>query len=187
MPTKHRGFTLIELLITVVIAALVLTFAVPGFQNIIRNNRRAAQVNEFVTSLNLARSEAIKASARAYVWRSTNGTTLATDSTGVWENGWVVFVDRNGDAALDAGETVQTHAALEGGARLRGPGNFGRWIAYLPSGTSLGNGGLPNDSMTFCDSRGIEEGRQIVVNFTGRTRVEDDHNNFVSVPTDACP
>jgi len=157
---KQNGFTLIELIVTMVIAAIVLTVAVPGFQNIILSNRRAAQVNEYIASLNLARSEAIKSGVRAYVWRSSDGVNLATDSTGDWEEGWIVFTDRDNDAALDNGELIRVHPALDGDSRLRSPGNFDRWIAFRPSGRSLGNGGLPNDSVTFCDRRGIEEGRQ---------------------------
>lgn len=181
MPMKQRGFTLIELLITVVIAAIVLTIAVPGFQTVILNNRRATQVNEFVTNLNLARAEAIKGGRQVFVCRSSSGTACATDTSSVWEDGWIVFVDRDDDDTLDAGETIRVQAAFEGDSTLRGPANFSQWISYFPTGISRGNGGLANGTLTLCDKRGDSEARNIVLSSTGRVSIND------TVASGTCP
>ncbi|WP_343032228.1 prepilin-type N-terminal cleavage/methylation domain-containing protein [Allochromatium palmeri] len=39
----QRGLTLLELLVTLSIAAILVTLGVPGFQDLIRNNRAATQ------------------------------------------------------------------------------------------------------------------------------------------------
>ncbi len=55
-----RGFTLLELMVTVAVVAILATVGVPGFQELIQNNRVTTQTNELVTALNFARTEAVK-------------------------------------------------------------------------------------------------------------------------------
>ncbi len=92
---KRAGFTLIELLVTLAVAAILLVVAVPSFQQFIRTNRVATQANEFATALAVARSEAVKRRATVTVCHSAGATTC----DGGWNDGWLVFVDDNGDGA----------------------------------------------------------------------------------------
>src|SRR3569832_2414901 len=55
-----RGFTLVELLVTISIATILVTLAVPSFSDFVKNNRMITLTNDFVTALNVARSEAIR-------------------------------------------------------------------------------------------------------------------------------
>src|SRR3569832_1392228 len=59
-PGTTRGFTLIEQLVTLAIAVILLTVAVPNYQMFVANSRMASQANEVVGALSLARSEAVK-------------------------------------------------------------------------------------------------------------------------------
>ena len=56
----HPGFTLVELLIVIVVLAIGLTIAVPSLQEFLKNNRVAAQNNELVALISLAKSQAIR-------------------------------------------------------------------------------------------------------------------------------
>ena len=57
---RSPGFTLLELLITMSIAAIVLTIAVPSFRYVTNSNRIAGELNGLLGDLQFARSEAIK-------------------------------------------------------------------------------------------------------------------------------
>ena len=69
MRKQHSGFTLVELILTLVVASIVLTLGVPSFQGIMERNDLAVQVNDFISSLNYARSEAIKRKQNVVICR----------------------------------------------------------------------------------------------------------------------
>ncbi len=56
----QRGFTLIELLVTLIIVTIVATMAVPAFTGFLARQQLASDVNEIISVLSFARSEAIK-------------------------------------------------------------------------------------------------------------------------------
>lgn len=57
--TRKNGFTLLELIITIAIAGILATIAVPAFNNSIARSRLTSNTNQLVGALNLARAEAI--------------------------------------------------------------------------------------------------------------------------------
>lgn len=73
---KANGFTLIELVITVAVAVVLATVAVPGFQGLVMNNRQVADFNEILAGINYGRSEAVK--------RRQPVSIAITDNGGVW-------------------------------------------------------------------------------------------------------
>jgi type IV fimbrial biogenesis protein FimT len=90
--SKNLGFTMVEILVTVAIAAVVMGLAIPSFTSTISSNRLTSFTNEFVTSLNFARSEAIKRGFKIVVER--------TGAVG-WEGGWRVYLDGDGSNAFN--------------------------------------------------------------------------------------
>ena len=87
MKKMSKGFTLIELMISVVVASILLTVAVPNFFSMIQNNRMSATANSLVSALNFARSEAVRRGGTVRVCNTTNATTCAN---GVDWVGWGV-------------------------------------------------------------------------------------------------
>src|ERR1700722_10336280 len=57
---RAAGFTLLELLITMSIAAILLTLAVPSFRYVTNSNRIAGEVNGLLGDLQFARAERVK-------------------------------------------------------------------------------------------------------------------------------
>jgi len=90
-PHEASGFTLIELIVTVAIVAILTVAAVPSFIDLMRNNRSAAQANEFLAALNLARSEAAKRGQNVSLCSSTDAATCSDQND--WTGGWILFVN----------------------------------------------------------------------------------------------
>ncbi len=77
---KARGFTLIELLVTLTIAAILSAFAAPAFTDVMERQRVRSAVDNLRSSLDLARSEAVKRNASVAIVRTGND----------WSEGWEV-------------------------------------------------------------------------------------------------
>jgi len=90
-------------MVTIMVLAILIAIAVPGFQGVMRSNRIATSTNSMLASLSLARSEAIKNAHGAGVCASNNG---AGCNGATWGDGWLVWNDADGDGTLNNGETV---------------------------------------------------------------------------------
>ena len=97
------GFTLMELMITLVIATLLFTVAIPSFNGLIKKNRIATYTNNLVTSLALARSEAVKRGRQVSLCASNNRTNCTNTS---FQQGWIVFTDQNTAGTVDGTDTI---------------------------------------------------------------------------------
>ncbi len=161
--SKQYGLTLIELLVTLAILAILMTLALPSFRDFFSSNRIAAATSDFVTSLNLARSEAIRRGAQV--------TMLSTNGSGDWGGGWTMFVDTDRDEVFDAGEErLRMANALSVPTTLYGDGNFTSFIAFLPTGRITNNVG---GSFAICHDDSTSGAKSITVIGTGRVRVSN--------------
>lgn len=160
------GYSLTDLTTTLTVAGILTATAAPVIRDMTYEQRLATQVNELFGDLQLARSEAIKRSAQVTVCKSSNGS--ACSGTADWQNGWIVFVDTDGDETVDSGETViRVRQTLEGGATLR-YGTSYDYVYYKSDGSAW-----PNATFTFCDARGASGARAIIVTQAGRARISN--------------
>lgn len=177
MPHRQRrehGVTLIELLVTVSIAAILLTIAVPSFQTFLQRNRVQSAASDLVAALNLARSEAIRQGRRVSVCGSANpAATSPTCGTNQWGRGFVVFADADGDGEFDADEDeVLRTGVFPTGLSVTTGNHLRQSITYTASGRPHA---FNNDTIRFCAGNFR---RDVIINTAGRVRVQD---------ADTCP
>lgn len=98
---KNRGFTLIEVVITMAIVGIFASLAIPAFSNLIQSNRVTSGTNLLISSLHLARSEALKRANNVVLCVSTNQTSCT--GGGDYAQGWIIFTDCDGDQLLGGG------------------------------------------------------------------------------------
>lgn len=163
---KAGGVSLLELLIGVAVAGVLLSAGVPGFGDLVQDNRRAARVNRFVHSLHLARSEAVKQAQYVTICKSTTGRDCATGGV-TWDDGWIVFVNRDHDepARADAGEDILLREPAIDDLTITGNRNA---FTFRPFNLRSTNG-----TLVFCDARGPASARAVIISHTGRPRISD--------------
>jgi type IV fimbrial biogenesis protein FimT len=159
---------MIEVLITTIIVSILAVIAVPSFQNLLARNRLATQANEFVTDLNLARSEAIKRGERVTVCKSADGGNCTASDE--WGQGWIVFMDVNGDVTVaDPSNILRVRPAIQG-ATLTGDTEVANYISFVPTGaTRLVNGRTQSGAISL---NGTDQAITVFINTAGRVRTQ---------------
>jgi type IV fimbrial biogenesis protein FimT len=169
----RSGFTLVEMLAVLAVTGALVSAAVPSLAVLMRVTRVSSASNEFLASLLLTRSEAMKRRHRVVMCRSANAQTCA--AAGSWQQGWIVFADLDGDGERDPGEAIlYVQPPLAGALRLTGTSTIAKYVSYMPNGTTkLVGGGFQAGTLTVCSASTEKvSGRQIVVNATGRPRTQ---------------
>lgn len=174
------GFTLIELIVVIALAAIIMTLAVPSYQNLIANNRITAHTNELVTAINMARSEAVKRNVRVVLCRSANPTASSPTCGGsenTWTTGWLLFAagDTNDtyDPATDT--LIRIGEAARTGIQIRTNATSNNNLEINSNGTTDESGGTA--AFAVCDDRDRDNdfdeqwGRQIQVSPSGHVRL----------------
>lgn len=167
-PHYNSGFTLVELIVTLVVAGILVSLAVPSFTTFIKNNRLTSQANELMADLSFARSEAIKRGASITICKSQDPLTACNPAAPSWSTGWLV-VD-------GAGAVLRVHDVLAGQNTLTATGGatgLGDQLVYTSTGMADSNFNGPQ-FFRLCDDRGSTKGRAIQVAITGRPGISDD-------------
>jgi type IV fimbrial biogenesis protein FimT len=110
---SSAGFTMVELLVTIAIATILTTIAVPSFSGLIASQRAKTAASELFASLLQARSDAIALNANVTV----------SPLAGGWKQGWQILDPAN------ANNVLESHGALTNVAIPQAGG-----VTFRPSG-----------------------------------------------------
>lgn len=164
---RERAFSLHEALMTLAVVGTLTIIAVPSFQQIVSGQRMTGAVNTLVTALSLARSEAIKRNENVVLCPSAderNCQNLDASET-AWENGYLLYVDRNENDSPDADETVLRIFGPSKDLRIRSTSGRNH-VTYRSNGMASGT----NLSFTFCTTNNTSLPRTVIVANSGRVR-----------------
>jgi type IV fimbrial biogenesis protein FimT len=160
-PPVGSGFTLIELMVTISIAAILGTLALPSYTAIMTKQRLSNENTNLMLDFVLARGEALTRSTRVTVCQSADG---ATCSNGGWETGRVVFVDRTTAGSIDAGdEILKVSAAIASGDVMS---------AGATTAISYNAAGIPSTNITIITCKSGYTGAKLMIYPTGRLRAD---------------
>ncbi len=174
----NRGFTLLELMIVLLVAAVLAATAIPGLGGFILNAHRTADVNGFITAVQVARSEAFKRGRPTVLCKTEDGTRCGGSDMD-FDQGWMVFV--NADADNPPRRDADEPQLFAYQPRMTGSITANRRLfEFRPFGRRSTNG-----TVTFCDRRGAGQARAVVVSFTGRPRVARNGPGMPTVNCDA--
>jgi len=147
--------TLVETMVTLAVAAILLTAAVPPMQGFIVRNQMSTEVNTLVGALYLARSEAVKRLQNVVVCPTTDSVNCAPATD--WTPGWMVFSDPNNNGVVDGSDAIlQQDVKLP--SRFMATGATSNCVVFSPTGALAScpsGGGFGNTTVTFSDCNGI--------------------------------
>lgn len=124
-PNKNAGFTLLELLITVAVLSILVALAAPSFREMMDRNAARAAANDLLSSVLVARSEAIKREQR-----------VSLAKNGDWSS-WQVFTDPDADGTFDAGEELILDHVSENPLTVSTKGTLGNFLSFNSRGRTI--------------------------------------------------
>jgi len=164
--SKHhqQGLTLIELIATLAITGILLAYGAPAMHDFYANNRLSIQTQQFGQLLIFARSEAIKRNENVVV--CTADESNQCNKTKQWNNQWLVFEDKNHNTEWDGKETRLKRINMSDNP-VNIQSSRKSVITFYSHGKSPGS----NATFTFCDSRGEDFARAVILSNSGRYRI----------------
>jgi len=157
------GLTLIELLVALTIIAVIAMAGVPALRGLVMSQRMTAQINDFVHGVFLAKQSAHTRQADTVICKSPTGRDC--DHAAEWTDGWLMFVnfDQDTPAHVDTTEPILAVGGTFRGGSIKANRREFVFRAFQRHST--------NGTLVFCDARGEERAKALVISYTGRPRV----------------
>ncbi|MFY0992107.1 GspH/FimT family pseudopilin [Halomonas sp. C05BenzN] len=158
---RQSGLTLIELIVAIAVLAILVTWAIPGFQSFAARNEVAAEVLRLKTALAMARNTAITRRTTIVVCP-----VASAEATHCDDSDWslpLAVVEGQASGGNLAGAVLLK--LLEGSDGPATTFNRDYPVRYQATGWSRGH----NGTFTICGSDG--EGVEVIVNNMGKVRV----------------
>ena len=180
MQTLHRqsGMTLIELMVALAILGILLAIGIPSLLGMSETEAVRGHVNTFFSTLRYARSEAIRNRSQVVICPSTGSESAnpscTTADAAPWHQGWIVFVNRDGDSSYSFDAKKDTLLRVQGVINNSGgiekiSGGTPNKLVYRNTGILLAGG---TSSFTFdATSTSDRQRKRICISMQGRARI----------------
>ncbi len=176
MPKPRPGFTLVELLASMVVLSVLLVAAAPVFSALLERNRAMTLFHQLTASMAGARLAALRMGRPVTLCPTQDGLRCRLD--GVWDDGWMAYLDPGRrDQPLRSVDVIQHTAQPDAPMAVRSSAGRHR-IRFQPSGWAGG----ANLSLRVCAKRQARLLGAVVVNNAGRPRTERQE-----APPASCP
>lgn len=168
--TRTAGFSLVELMVVLAVALVLLAAGAPSLIDLVRSQRIRTATAELFDAIALTRAQAMTRGEMVEI--------MPADAAGTdWSQGWIVFIDRDGNRKPGLGdEIVSVHGRLKGG--VASSFSFTSpappyYIAYNGAGHSCSDTNTAAarlGTLSLFDGRYV---RRIKINMLGRPRICD--------------
>jgi len=155
-----KGFTIVELLVAMAVAAVLFGLALPAFNTFIEQRAMTSRVNDFISAVNLARSEAVNRGGPVSIQAK------AAWATDEWGGGYCVTVGTPGNCNAALRDFVGGD-----GATMNALGGLNGIGTLTFSGRGMLTLGAPG-TIQICEA-GVSRGREVAVNTVGRAAAVD--------------
>jgi type IV fimbrial biogenesis protein FimT len=189
----ERGFTLLELLVTLAVAGVLFSIAIPNFRTTVQDSRLITETNSMVGMFALARSKAITLGGSTVVGvcpgtvATNNTVTCTSGGSSGWE--FVVFSASYASSGCFTGTktAIRVYPAPPSTVSINvNPSTTS--VSYLASGLLCSPTVATN--FYFCDSRGYTEARTVSLTLTGSAKASTtagEDGTGTALTSTACP
>lgn len=185
----QQGQSLIETLFVLFVLAVMCGVTASSMLWMQRKIQIQTAAEDLLNAVLTARTEALRREKRVTLCVALNTsnepdglpiaceavTSFASKIPPTWQQGWLMFVDDNGNGMRDVGEELLLqHAKLPLSVSATGNSTVNRYISFGANGRSLIlNGGFQAGTLTFCEHlMPASAGWLLVINAVGRPRLE---------------
>lgn len=177
---QNKGFTLIELAVTLAVASILVTLAVPGFHSFIQDTRATSESSLLLSALNFARNSAVTQGVPVSVCSANSQETNCSSNSSDWNQGWIVFTDDSANPGyIDSNSTEKILKVFPPPGKTSTIKTKVAFLQYLPQGqlnaslvpsTALNSSSLVSIALTVSPCSG-DKGRDISIALSGDASV----------------
>lgn len=161
----QKGFTIPELMMGIALFAIIVNYAVPSFETLMRRQELSSKLGELNTLMAYARTEAVSRAKNVIVCPA-DPDSIGCLGSNDWSSAWRVYVDLNDDGVFDSDDQLIRESG-DYGRRVQLTSNSTAPIIYNDAGESEAG-----RTVNFCvPGADANSSRRLLINNVGSTRV----------------